>query len=71
MLGQERVRLIGVCFGHQIVGRAMEVPVERGDKGWEVSVTPVQLTDKGRELFGVEELVRTGDEGDRACLETG
>ncbi|GAB7362741.1 hypothetical protein MBLNU230_g3047t1 [Neophaeotheca triangularis] len=56
VLAQRRVRLIGVCFGHQIIGRAMDVKVDRSDRGWEVSVCPVQLTPKGKELFGVEEL---------------
>ena len=57
VLAQHRVRLIGVCFGHQIIGRALEQKVGRSDRGWEVSVTPMQLTAKGKELFGVEELV--------------
>ncbi|KAK4574650.1 hypothetical protein LTR86_001491 [Recurvomyces mirabilis] len=56
VLQQNHVRLIGVCFGHQIIGRAMDVKVDRSDKGWEVSVVPVDLTTKGKELFGVERL---------------
>ncbi|KAK0311520.1 hypothetical protein LTR01_003516 [Friedmanniomyces endolithicus] len=56
LLAQTRVRIIGVCFGHQIIGRAMDVKVDRSDRGWEVSVTPMRLTGKGRELFGVQEL---------------
>ncbi|KAF4552117.1 Glutamine amidotransferase-like protein 3 [Elsinoe fawcettii] len=50
---QDRVKIIGICFGHQIVGRAMGAKVARSDKGWEVSVTPMQLTDKGKEIFGL------------------
>jgi GMP synthase-like glutamine amidotransferase len=57
VLAQDRVRLIGVCFGHQIIGRALDQKVGRSDRGWEVSVTPMQLSAKGKELFGVEELV--------------
>lgn len=57
VLAQDRVRLIGVCFGHQIIGRALEQKVGRSDRGWEVSVTPMELTEKGRELFGVQEVV--------------
>lgn len=57
VLAQRRVRLIGVCFGHQIVGRALDVKVGRGDKGWEISVVPVELSPKGKELFKVEKLV--------------
>lgn len=57
VLKQERVRLIGVCFGHQIIGRAMDVKVDRSDRGWEISVSKVQLTETGKRLFGLEEMV--------------
>jgi len=53
-----RVKVVGVCFGHQIVGRALGLPVARSDKGWEVSVTETRLCEKGKELFpGREKLV--------------
>jgi len=52
---------MGVCFGHQIIGRAMDQKVDRSDKGWEISVSPVQLTEKGKALFGIPELVRCAD----------
>lgn len=58
VLGQRRVRVVGVCFGHQIVGRAMGVKVARSERGWEASVCEVQLSEKGREVFGKEKLVR-------------
>ncbi|KAF2188203.1 class I glutamine amidotransferase-like protein [Zopfia rhizophila CBS 207.26] len=51
LLQQDRVRIIGVCFGHQILGRAAGVKVGRSEGGWEVSVLPVELTEKGKELF--------------------
>lgn len=57
ILDQRRVRIIGVCFGHQIVGRAMGAKVDRSDKGWEVSVTAIDLTKRGQELFGRPSLV--------------
>ena len=57
LLGQRRVRVVGVCFGHQIVGRAMGVKVARSERGWEASVCEVQLTGTGREVFGREKLV--------------
>ncbi|KAK4169680.1 putative glutamine amidotransferase [Cladorrhinum sp. PSN259] len=53
-----RVRVIGVCFGHQIVARALGALVARSDKGWEVSVTETQLTEKGKELFGGRETLK-------------
>ncbi|KAL9007720.1 MAG: hypothetical protein Q9173_007077, partial [Seirophora scorigena] len=53
ILAQARVRLVGVCFGHQIVGRAMGARVGRNDDpaGWEVSVTDVDLTAEGQKVF--------------------
>lgn len=57
VLAQDRVRLIGVCFGHQIIGRAMDVKVDRSEQGWEVAVVPVTLTGKGKELFQLDEMV--------------
>lgn len=54
VLAQDRVRLIGVCYGHQIIARAMGVPVGRNDDGWEAAVTDVQLTERGKEVFRVE-----------------
>lgn len=57
VLAQDRVRVIGVCFGHQIVGRAMGVKVDRSTAGWEAAVTPMELTERGRELFKHEKLV--------------
>ncbi|MCJ1433378.1 hypothetical protein MMC27_002738 [Xylographa pallens] len=56
VLAQERVRIIGVCFGHQIVGRAMGVKVGRSDRGWEASVCEVELTARGRKIFGKDKL---------------
>jgi GMP synthase (glutamine-hydrolysing) len=54
---ERRVRVVGVCFGHQVVARALGVPVGRNAHGWEVSVTDVRLTEKGKEIFGRDTLV--------------
>ncbi|KFY45233.1 hypothetical protein V494_01051 [Pseudogymnoascus sp. VKM F-4513 (FW-928)] len=56
VLAQDRVRIVGVCFGHQIVGRALGAPVGRSDKGWELSVTDLTLTPAGQKIFGQEKL---------------
>ncbi|GAM85055.1 hypothetical protein ANO11243_030580 [Dothideomycetidae sp. 11243] len=54
---QTRVKVIGVCFGHQIIGRALGAKVDRSDEGWEVSVTPMELSKRGKELFGIDRVM--------------
>lgn len=54
---QSRVRIMAVCFGHQIVGRAYGETAERNPLGWEVSVTPVTLSETGKRVFGCDSLV--------------
>ncbi|EDN07986.1 GMP synthase [Histoplasma capsulatum] len=56
ILTQDRVRIIGVCFGHQILGRALGAKVGPNEQGWEISVHDMNLTDKGKELFGTNKL---------------
>ena len=57
VLAQDRVRVIGVCFGHQIVGRAMGVKVGRNPDGWEAAVYEMSLTPRGKEIFEKDMLV--------------
>lgn len=53
VLAQSRVRVIGVCYGHQIAARALGAKVAKSEGGaWEVSVCQVETTKKGKELFG-------------------
>ncbi len=49
--------MIGVCFGHQIVGRALGAKVGRNDDGWEAAVTDLRLSEKGKEIFKQDRLV--------------
>ncbi|CAE6489221.1 unnamed protein product [Rhizoctonia solani] len=51
-----KIRILGICFGHQIVARALGGQCIPNDKGWEVGVFDVQLNELGEELFGVKEL---------------
>jgi len=51
------VRIVAACFGHQIVGRALGARVGRSEKGWETSVTAIDLTKRGQEIFGKTTLV--------------
>ena len=58
IVSQTRVRIIGVCYGHQIVGRALGAKVARSEGGaWEVSVCDMRLTAKGKALFHKDILV--------------
>jgi GMP synthase-like glutamine amidotransferase len=57
LLKQDRIRTIGVCFGHQILGRALGMKVGRSDDGWEISALPVELSTKGKEIFQQDTLV--------------
>ncbi|TDZ54280.1 putative glutamine amidotransferase-like protein [Colletotrichum trifolii] len=50
------VRVIGICFGHQITARALGVEVKRSELGWEVAVVDVNLTPKGKEIFKLEKM---------------
>lgn len=40
-------RLVGICFGHQIIARALGGVVEQNPKGWEVSVTALSMDSEG------------------------
>lgn len=57
ILSQDRIRLVGVCFGHQIIGRAMGVKVGRNDGLWEAAVDHVDLSERGKQVFGKDKLV--------------
>ena len=58
VLAHSKVRVIGVCYGHQIVGRTLGAKVARSEGGaWEVSVCQVNLTEKGKELFGGKDTI--------------
>ncbi|KDN52922.1 class I glutamine amidotransferase-like protein [Tilletiaria anomala UBC 951] len=48
------VRIIGICYGHQIVGRAFGAEVKLNPRGWEVGVYDAQMTEEGKELLNWE-----------------
>ncbi|CAG8502475.1 12326_t:CDS:2 [Acaulospora colombiana] len=48
------VKIIGVCFGHQIIAKAMGGKVIKNPIGWEVAVTEILLNEDGRKFFNTD-----------------
>lgn len=48
---EKGIKVVGICFGHQIIARSLGAKVGVNPKGWELAATPVDLTSKGQEIF--------------------
>ncbi|GAA5921121.1 hypothetical protein JCM1841_002426 [Sporobolomyces salmonicolor] len=46
------LKIIGICFGHQIIARAFGSSVEKNGRGWEIGTRELELTEKGKEVMG-------------------
>jgi len=46
------MKLVGICFGHQIIAMALGGQCLRNDKGWEVGSTIIELSEEGKRVFG-------------------
>ncbi|GAA5943963.1 putative amidotransferase [Sporobolomyces koalae] len=45
------LKLIGICFGHQIIARAYGAVTEKNEQGWEVGTRSLELTHTAKQLF--------------------
>ncbi|KAF8960621.1 class I glutamine amidotransferase-like protein [Flammula alnicola] len=52
------IKIIGICFGHQIIARALGGECVPNGGKWEIGPTAVRLTELGKRIFGGgEELI--------------
>ncbi len=56
-LDKRKKKLIGICFGHQLIARALNGKVERSDKGWGIGIAtnrivshPPWMNDKSSQI---------------------
>ncbi|KAI8843841.1 class I glutamine amidotransferase-like protein [Chytriomyces cf. hyalinus JEL632] len=50
-----RIKVVGVCFGHQIIAAAFGGKVSLNEHGWEVGYTEMQVTPEGKQFLPVQE----------------
>ncbi|KIK69120.1 hypothetical protein GYMLUDRAFT_35181 [Collybiopsis luxurians FD-317 M1] len=48
-----KVRLFGICFGHQIISLALGGACVKNEGRWEVGPTSIRLTDVGAQIFEI------------------
>ncbi|KAH6887412.1 class I glutamine amidotransferase-like protein [Thelonectria olida] len=53
---EKEIPMLAICYGHQILARALGGKVTINPKGSELSVTSIDLTPQGADLFGVKSL---------------
>ncbi|KAJ3737259.1 class I glutamine amidotransferase-like protein [Lentinula guzmanii] len=49
-----KVRIFGICFGHQIVSLALGGTCVKNDGKWEIGPTNIRLTDIGKSVFEID-----------------
>jgi len=50
-----RVKIVGICFGHQIIAQALGAQVVPNGGLWEIGVSRVRLTKAGVDVFGEDD----------------
>jgi len=53
------INVIAICFGHQIVARALGGECTYNGGQWEAGIYAIDLNDTGKQLFGANTIVRT------------
>ena len=48
----QHIKLVGICFGHQIISIAMGGKCEAGTNGWEIGVYGNEITEEGKKWWG-------------------
>ncbi|KXN85517.1 Putative glutamine amidotransferase-like protein C13C5.04 [Leucoagaricus sp. SymC.cos] len=51
-----KVKWFGICFGHQLICRVFGGQCVPSTGQWEIGPTPIDLTDTGKSIFGVDRL---------------
>ena len=52
------IPMIGICYGHQMIARALGGKISHNPAGWEVGVCKMEMTPMGQNLFGKDSIVR-------------
>lgn len=48
-------KIIGICFGHQIIAQALDGKVELNEKGWEIAVRRIILAESAKGIFDLKD----------------
>ena len=55
---QKEVPLVGLCFGHQAIAKALGGQVSKSKTGWNIGCVPVELTATGKTILNVAQQPR-------------